>query len=241
MDKVADVIKSKVSNCYVLVDPDSTTASDVAKLKSAGNRVGCYMSVGSIEQERKDFKDFKKGQDYDSKLPNWEKEYMLLGDSSGKPTANTVSLMKKRIDNMANLKCDFIEFDNMDFTGDDQIIKKQKLTKDGIRAYNKDLCNYMKSKNIKCMYKNSGPSDPDAALWDGLTFESNKSAPVKIDSSLLKKFTDNGEPLYISHYAEANKAGCDGVFKKFKSDYKDKVAMVCSVYDGKQNTYLHYP
>lgn len=239
-DKVPDLIKSKVSNCYVLVDPDNTSASEIAQLKSAGNKVGCYMSVGSIENYRKDFKSFKKDQDYKSQLPGWEEEYMLLGDASGKPTANTINLMKKRISDMAALKCDYIEFDNMDFTGDDNIMKKQKLTRDGIRAYNKELCNFIKSNNMKCMYKNMGPSDPDAALWDGITLESDKDSVVQWEPSFVKKFIDRKAPVYISHYGQPNKAGCDNIYKKFKSDYKDTFGLVCSVYDNKQNTYLHY-
>jgi cysteinyl-tRNA synthetase len=244
MDKVQDIIKGDISNCYVLVEPDNVSKDDINKLQQNGNKIGCYLSVGSLESYRKDFDKFVKNVDYlNDKLPKWEKEFLLKGDKDGKPTLNTINLLKKRIDDMAAKNCDYVEMDNMDFTGDEKYQKQMMLTLPGIKAYNKELCNYIKTnpiRKMKCMYKNTGPSDDDSSFWDALTLESNKDNIIQWEPKLVNKFINENKPVYISHYGQPNEAGCENVFKKLKDNYKNTFGLVCSVYDGKRNNYLHY-
>lgn len=228
-------------NCYVLIDTsnfDNYTSVVYYgnKLKSYNNTIGCYMSVGTVEKWRKDFKDFIPGVDYSKKMWNeWPGEYFILGDKNGNPTVNTISLMKKRIDNFSMAGCDYIEMDNMDInTGN----KYTNIKSNGMRKYNKILCDYIHTKNMKCMAKNTGPSDPDDYLFDGLTVESYKNMKNWWGEKHTLNFTLNSKLFMISHYNQPTVDSCMKVWIEYKKKYNSTFGFACSQFETKH--YIHF-
>lgn len=228
-------------NCYVLLDLDNFNSDKqitnyTSTLKLNNNTIGCYMSVGTIENWRKDYKNFKKGHDYQSKQWNeWPGEYMIKG-SGGYPSPNTVSLMKKRIDKFAKMGCEFVEMDNMDI---DETNKMTNINGKQMRKYNLELCNYMHSKNLKCMAKNSGPSDVDYTVFDGLTTE---SYPKEIDwwgTQLAFNYINQSKPFMISHYNEKFVDDCLGIWSIYRQKYNNSIfGFACSQKETKH--YIHF-
>lgn len=228
-------------DCYILLDEsDFDDATQFVKyandLKINNNTIGCYMSVGTIEDWRSDFKQFVKGTDYQSKQwAEWKGEYFIKAGSNGYPTDNTVALMKKRIDDFANWGCEYIEMDNMDL---DENQKATDITGDNMRKYNQDLCNYMHTSGVKCMAKNSGPSDADDDLFDGLSVESYTDEKNWWGQDHANKFTSAGKPFMISHYDESTIDDCLGIWNYYKGLYNSTFGLVCSQYETKH--YIHF-
>lgn len=229
-------------NCYILIDKDdfdnNTAVIDFTNtLRFKNNTIGCYMSVGTIEKWRSDFKDFKKGIDYQSKAWfEWPNEYKIKGGKNGNPTNNTISLMKKRIDIFAKLGCEFIEMDNMDIDEND---KMTNINGEAMRAYNMDLCNYIHSNNMKCMAKNTGPSDVDDNIFDGLSVESYPKEQNWWGTQHALHFINGDKPFMISHYKENTVDDCLGVWTKYKNIYNNSIfGFICSQYET--NHYIHF-
>lgn len=230
-------------NCYVLLDLDNFESDKqfieyTKKLKTNNNTIGCYMSVGTVEDWRKDFKSFKKGHDYQSKQWNeWQGEYMIKGSGKNNyPSANTVSLMKKRIDKFTQMGCEYIEMDNMDI---DETNKMTNINGKQMRKYNLELCNYIHSKKLMCMAKNSSPSDDDYMVFDGLVTE---SYPNEIDwwgSKLAFNYIYQNKPFMISHYNEKSVDDCLGIWGIYRQKYNNTVfGFACSQKETKH--YIHF-
>jgi hypothetical protein len=200
------------------------------------------MSVGTIENYRTDFNKFKKNVDYvDTTMTDWDKEYLIKGDVSGNPTPNTVNLMKKRIDNFAKLKCDYVEMDNMDADQEEYVTKyKTNLTINGMKKYNTDICNYIQGKGMKCVFKNQNNTESEWNKFDALTLESEKDNVEQWKPEFMKKFIDAKKPVWISHYGQPSAEGCEKVYGNLKNKYGNNFGMVCSVYDDKKKNYIHY-
>lgn len=229
-------------NCYVLVDSDNfITQNEVIKytnaLKTNNNTIGCYMSIGTVENWRSDFKQFVNGQDYQSKAwDEWPGEYMIKAGVNGKITDNTISLMKKRIDKFSKLGCEYIEFDNMDI---DENNKMTNIKGSSMRAYNLELCNYAHSTGMKCMAKNTGPSDVDDDIFDGLSVESYPTNKNWWGLNHTLNFTKTNKPFMISHYKEENNKKCLEIWRYYRKIYTNSTfGFICSQYKTKH--YIHY-
>ena len=111
-DSVSEILAG-ASDCYVLLDPfdDPEAAEAIGALKSAGNIVGCYMSVGTCEDWRNDFDDVR-GFCSEREWGEWEGEF-FVEDVEG-----IAPFMRARIDQFASWGCDMVEFDNMDWASD---------------------------------------------------------------------------------------------------------------------------
>lgn len=227
------------NNCYVLIDANnfdslSSVVDYTNALKTKNNTIGCYMSVGTIENWRSDFNDFVVGVDYQSRQwPEWPGEYMIKANANGHVTDNTIALMKKRIDTLATLGCEYIEMDNMDINENNKLTNIKGAA---MRAYNTKLCKYMHSCELKCMAKNTGPSDPDYELFDGLSVESNPKNKNWWGTKHALKFKN--KPFMISHYKEKTVDDCMNVWAKYRSIYKNMFGFICSQYETKH--YIHF-
>lgn len=232
---------STARNCYVLIDSSNfnnaeSTIGYINKLKQFNNTVGCYMSVGTIENWRQDYKQFVPGVDYVKKTWNeWPGEHFIAGDKNSKPTLHTVSLMKKRIDEFSKLGCDYVEMDNMDI---DSSNKYTNIKTHNMRMYNKILCNYMHTKSLKCMAKNTGPSDTDDNLFDGLSVESYKNLKNWWGEKHALNFTLNSKLFMISHYKQPTVDSCMNIWKEYKIIYNSTFGFACSQYETKH--YIHF-
>lgn len=241
MDKIQDVQKN-VKGCYILVEPDNINTDIIKNLQAKNNKVGCYISVGTIEDNRSDFSKFKKGVDYsDKNMVDWTHEFVIKGDNNGNPTANTVNLMKQRIDKLADLNCDYIELDNMDADQEDYNKKyKTNLNSNGMKNYTSNLCDYIHNnpkRKMKCIFKNENSSD--YTKFDALQLELNANEKPSWDTKLIKHFIDNKKPIWVSQYGKKSSDECKKSFEDIKQKYGDGFGMVCSVY-GNDNKYYHY-
>lgn len=239
LDDTLKMTKGANGGCYVLVDTDNfggSAASSIASLRANGNTVGCYVSVGTVENWRSDFKKFVKGVDYQVKgWPEWPGEYMIKAGSDGNPTPSTSALMKNRISKFASLGCQYVEFDNMDI---DEGNTMTNIPGSAMREYNMDLCKHTKAMGMKCMAKNTGPSDADDDVFDGLTVESYPTQKNWWGTAHTKNFIQAGKPVMISHYDEATKRKCTSVWAYYKLKYGSAIGFVCS--DDETDQYNHF-
>ena len=227
-DKIADIIEN-AKNCYVLIDPFTNNAyQSISQIKEKENQVGCYMSAGTGEDWRDDFNELKP---YLVKKVwgEWAGEYFV-----NRASTTLKNIMKKRIQKFANFGCDWVEFDNMDWAGDDENREEYDLeiSYNESKEYIKELCTYTKSLGMKCMAKSSNYGD---ALFDGLTIESYSDEKDWWEKSELKNILKENKLGLIVHYDEKN---CDAVYEDYKNEYGDKLSFICE--DRNVKKYKHY-
>jgi len=251
-DKYEEILTG-ARECYVLVDPfhedfkDNPTKKIASIKDGTRNVVGCYFSSGTCEDWRMDH-DAMKEFCVNKRWNDWAGEYFIYDVQSILPH------MKLRIDKMAEWGCDYTEFDNMDWCTDDNYRDKygsslgQEFPAVEICAkYNVDLCNYSKSKSMRCMAKSSGYTNDvkDYAggdIMDAITFESYESDFNWWSKSHLQGFLDNDKPVVIVHYdagSNDNNNFCDYIFKKYQDHYDTKkISYICESRELKK--YVHY-
>ena len=226
-----DTILQSARNAYVLIDPFQLTgnvSSRIAAIKAQSNQIGCYISVGTGENWRSDF---KKMQPYLVKKQwgEWEGEYFVADTSTG-----ILALMKSRVDKMAAWGCDWVEFDNMDWTADDDYREEYQFTatlQDSV-DYMHRLCGYVKSKQMKCMAKNTVDHYEN---FDGVLYESYHDEKNWWSQAGAQQFLAAGKLVIINHYNEAH---CDQVYAEYTTLYNPNISFICE--DVQQKKYRHY-
>ncbi len=227
-DNVSDIIQN-ASNAYVLLDPFMPGISDkIEDIKENNNEIGCYISIGTGENWRSDFDQLKP---YLVSKPwgKWEGEYFVSQTTTG-----IIPIIKTRIDHMSQWKCDWVEFDNMDWALDDN---KKKLygfqvTETEATAYFQELCDYVHQKGMKCMAKNmlEGASD-----FDGVLYESYDNKLNWWDNQETWNFLNSKKLVIINHYNETN---CNKVYQDYKKIYNNNISFICE--DVNLKKYVHY-
>ena len=193
-----ELILKEAFNAYVLLDPDNKDLKkSISTLKENGNMVSAYVSIGTGETYRDDFELLKP---FLTEKPwsQWNDEYFI-----NVITPDLISIMKKRIDVVAELGFTWIEFDNMDWAFDDVLRDAHDLTvteKEAIDYYN-ELCNYVHSLDLKCMAKNT---TINAAVFDGVTYESSSEERNWWNTTELVDFLDKKKLGIIVHYNEVD-------------------------------------
>lgn len=228
----ADSISSILINAndaYVLVDPflDNVT-EHIAQIKANGNEVGAYISIGTGENYRNDFVTME---EYLVATPwgQWPDEFFVNSTTTG-----IIDLMKVRIDKIADWGCDWVEFDNMDWIYDDELRTTYGFVvteAEGI-AYYQELCDYVHSKDMKCMAKNLVENASD---FDGVLYESYNDEKNWWEVSGAQNFVDAGKLVIINHYNEVN---CDDVYDEYKTIYGNSISYICE--DANLEQYVHY-
>lgn len=227
-DEFVDII-ANAKNAYVLVDPYETDVEIFVKdIKANGNQIGAYISIGTGEDWRDDF---IKMQPYLVKQAweQWQGEFFV---SSTEPAL--VQLMQTRIDEIATIGADWVEFDNMDWAFDDKLRKKHgfKVTQAQSITYFQQLCDYVHSKGMKCMSKNLSENIDN---FDGVTFESYEIEKNWWDVDAAQAFLKTGKLFIVNHY---NSPTCDAVFEEYKKIYSDQISFICE--DSNLKKYVHY-
>ncbi len=227
-DKIDDII-ANAKNAYVLIDPfENNIHTKVSEIKSKGNEVGAYISIGTGEDWRADFNNL---QPYlvAEQWGEWEGEYFVNSVTTG-----IVDLMKIRIDSIAKWGCDWVEFDNMDWIFDDDLRETygfQVTQSEGIAFYN-ELCDYAHEKGIKCMAKNTVES---ATNFDGALYESYNDDKNWWEQSGAQSFLDAGKLVIVNHYNETN---CGQVYSEYKGIYNNDLSFICE--DANKKKYVHF-
>lgn len=216
-------------NAYVLIDPFmDDVANSVSQIKANGNEVGAYISIGTGENWRSDFNQL---QAFLVSTPwaEWEGEYFV-----NQTTTGILAIMKARIDKIANWGCDWVEFDNMDWIYDNDLrttYEFQVTQQEGV-AYYQELCNYVHSKGMKCMAKNTVENATD---FDGVLYESYHNDKNWWDQSGAQSFIIANKLVIINHY---NETDCDAVYEEYKNIYGNKISYICE--DVTLQAYKHY-
>jgi endo-alpha-1,4-polygalactosaminidase (GH114 family) len=212
-DSIAAILAG-ARGCYVLIDPfESAGAREaIPRIKAAGNVVGCYVSIGSCEKWRKDYRTTKPhcGPAY----PGWEGETYVID------TAGILPAIKARIDKMASWGCQMVEFDNMDWAFHHN--KKITVTPDEARRYNRTVCAHTRARKMMCMAKNTTDGAED---FDGLTVESYTHDKNWWTASHLHEILAAGKLGLIVHYKDESCAKARASYRKI---YGEKVSFLCS-------------
>ncbi|CAK4631284.1 hypothetical protein LEN26_015341 [Aphanomyces euteiches] len=104
----------------VLLDPDNVSTSDIANYKAAGKTVLCYLSVGTIEKFRQDYKDNQAAWDAVllGKMADWDETWIDIRKADA-----VLPLLGKRLDKLQAKGCQGVEPDNIDCYGNEDCWK----------------------------------------------------------------------------------------------------------------------
>lgn len=227
-DTFSDII-ANAKNAYVLIDPyDDDASKNISDIKANNNQIAAYISIGTGEEWRDDYpqmRPYLTKQDWDE----WPGEFFV---SSTEPAL--VALMQARINNIAALGYEWVEFDNMDWAFDDDSRKKYdfKTTEAQGIAYFQQMCDYVHSKNMKCMAKNLVEYTEN---FDGVTFESYEDSKNWWETDAAQAFLATEKLFIIVHYGSLK---CDEVFATYKTIYNENISFICE--NIKQEKYIHY-
>lgn len=195
-DTVTSILNSAV-NSYVLLEPDEVTADDIAAIKKNQNLVSAYISIGTAEKWRDDF-DSLKAYSTQNQWAEWQDEYFIQ-------TLHyyVTETMKNRIDKVADMGFDWVEFDNMDFAFDDinNIRYGIHVPKADAVKYYHNLCDYAHEKGLKVMAKNTFR---DIDNFDGITLESYDYLFNWWSNEDLISWLDTGKLALVVHYDDEN-------------------------------------
>ncbi|MCP4607110.1 MAG: endo alpha-1,4 polygalactosaminidase [Planctomycetes bacterium] len=226
-DSIVDILAG-AENCYVLVDlyvePEARDA--IAEMQAAGNTIGCYISVGTCEDWRDDFDDIREfctAREWDE----WEGEFFV------KDVEGILPFMKARINQLADWGCDMVEFDNMDWAGDQEQNAEfgVDITPDQAIAYYQTLCKAVHDAGMDCMAKNTREG---AKGFNGGTFESYPDELDWWEHDHLQSFIDEGLHGIIFHYDERD---CDAVTLWYRQRYGSGLSVLCE--DPSMKGYRH--
>lgn len=222
-----DVVRRNADDCYVLVDGlDPAAVEAIPSIKTNGNDVACYTSVGTGEVWRDDFAElepFLVSEQWDE----WEGEY-FVSDTSG-----ATKVLKDRITRLGDQGCDWVEFDNMDWATSEKTrsIYGIVATQQEAAAFSNELCDHVHSLGMLCMAKNLAFSPNH---FDGVTFESYQDELDWWDPAHLETFVTNGLPVIIFHYDEPD---CESAKGFYRGKYGDEISVLCE--DPTLRGYLH--
>lgn len=216
--------------CYVLVDPflGPDVQAAIPRMREAGNQVGCYMSAGTCEDWRTDFAALRPAC-VERAWDEWAGEYFV-----DRATPDLVAGMNARIDQMAAWGCQMVEFDNMDWTQDDDLRAEYDFeisAEEGI-AYVRALCSHARSLGLGCMAKSTAEG---AADFDGLTVESYPDDRDWWSHDELQGMLDAGRLGVVVHYDATD---CDAVLAEYRALYGPRLSFICE--DRATKAYRHF-
>lgn len=229
-----EVISVEARNAYILLDPfvfevEGGWASYVAALKANGNEVGAYISIGTGEDWRSDFATLKPGlvaKEWDA----WGGEYFV-----DRADDRVIGVMKARLDRIAALGFDWVEFDNMDWAFDDgnRATYGFHISEEDSLIYAHDLCVYAHLKGLKCMAKSMVEGVP---IFDGATYESYEDSLGWWDQEAARDLLAAGKPVIIIHYDSPD---CAGVLDHYLAYYGRNLSFLCETEAA--NGYVRLP
>ncbi len=222
-------IEANAQNAYVLLDTfDSGVVEHIATINSHGNQIGGYISAGTGENYRDDFSELEPYLT-STAWADWPDEFFVSETTTG-----ILPIMKRRIDKMAAVGVDWVEFDNMDWLDEDTRVQYNlTATVQEAKEYINALCNYTHAKGMQCIAKNTVDGFEQ---FDGVLYESYSNDKNWWDVKGTQIFLNAGKLVIINHY---NETDCDGVYAWYKAYYKnDKISFICE--DVATKKYRHY-
>ena len=231
-DTIAEVLEG-ARNAYVLVDPfqpehGDTMGAVIEQLHARGNEVSAYISIGTGEDWRDDF-DQLKPYLVTRQWDDWGGEYFI-----DRPNEQVVAIMKARINKIAAWGFDWVEFDNMDWTFDDQYRAEygfRATSEEGVVFY-RTLCEHVHALGMKCMAKSTVEG---ADMFDGATYESYADGLNWWDEAGAKRFLATNRPVIVVHYDDTD---CAGTYRWYQDIYGSKLSFICE--DAGIKKYRHF-
>ena len=231
-DTIAEVLEG-ARNAYVLVDPfqpehGDTMGAVIEQLHARGNEVSAYISIGTGEDWRDDF-DQLKPYLVTRQWDDWGGEYFI-----DRPNEQVVAIMKARINKIAAWGFDWVEFDNMDWTFDDQYRAEygfRATAEEGVAFY-QTLCEHVHALGMKCMAKSTVEG---ADMFDGATYESYADGLNWWDEAGAKRFLATNRPVIVVHYDDTD---CAGTYRWYQDIYGSKLSFICE--DAGIKKYRHF-
>ena len=231
-DTIAEILDG-ARNAYVLIDPfqpehGDTMAGVIEQLHGKGNEVSAYISIGTGEDWREDFAQLKPHL-VERQWDDWGGEYFI-----DRPNTDVVAIMKARIDQIAAWGFDWVEFDNMDWTYDDQYRAEYGFAatiEDGV-SYYRTLCDHVHSLGMKCMAKSTVEG---AESFDGATYESYAAGLNWWDQAGAEGFLAADKPVIVVHYDDPD---CDATYAWYTGIYGPKLSFICE--DRALKKYRHF-
>lgn len=219
----------RARDCYVLLDPDApAAAARIPELQERGNTVGCYTSVGTCEDWRDDWEQARPSC-VDEPWGEWAGEHFV-----DTPDSALLAVMEARLDRFAELGCDWVELDNMDWAYDAENVDKYGISASEADAedYVGTVCGAARERGMECMAKSTtrGISAPAGATFESYPGDKNWWAEAELQAVL-----DGGGLGVVVHY---NEADCDGVFGWYLERYGERLSFLCE--DREARAYRHY-
>jgi endo-alpha-1,4-polygalactosaminidase (GH114 family) len=222
-------IEANAHNAYVLVDTFSSgVVEHIGAIKNNGNQIGGYISAGTGENYRDDFAALNPYLTPKA-WPEWPDEFFVSETTTG-----ILPIMKKRVDKMAAVGVDWVEFDNMDWLDKDTRVQFSLIaTVAEAKAYINALCDYTHSKGMKCMAKNTVAGFSN---FDGVLYESYRDEKNWWNHDGTRQFLSAGKAVIINHY---NETDCNAVYNEYKNFYNSqKISFICE--DVATQKYKHF-
>lgn len=227
-DNITEILETAV-NGYVLLDPYiEGNNSAITEIQANGNEVGAYISIGTGEDWRSDYNQLKPYL-VDKEWGSWPGEYFVDVTNTG-----LLDVMKVRIDSIAVWGYNWVEFDNMDWAFDDKNRSKYDIsaTAEQVITYYTALCDYVHSKGMKCMAKNTVKSGSN---FDGVLYESYRNEKDWWDSDGTSEFLSANKLVIINHYDECK---CNTAYQEYLDIYGNGLSFICE--NKKLKKYVHY-
>lgn len=224
-----EYITENAKDSYVLLDFSGEDISeDIDKIKMNNNEVSAYISIGTGEEWREDFNEMSPFL-VSTQWGEWDGEYFVDTTTTG-----IVEVMKKRIDKIAEMGFDWVEFDNMDWAYDDDNRDEYgfEVTAEASIEYYRILCEYAHQNGLKCMAK-SLTNDIDE--FEGVTLESFSDEKNWWDEDELITFIAKDKVVLINHY---NENDSDKVYEYYTDIYGDGILFISE--DKNTERYKHY-
>eukprot|EP01134_Creolimax_fragrantissima_P002132 CFRG2132T1 len=200
------------------IDLQTSTKSDVQKLRDAGRYVVCYISAGTAETWRPDYEELKP---YTSVKSQYDRERWM--DIS--KWQDWKHIMKKRFDMARDFGCDGMEPDNTDcYQSGDKCVPGQtekQLRKDQIN-YIKWMASTAHEMGMSIALKNSLDIIPE--VINDVDFGINESCAQWSDDDECGKyrpFVDQNKAVFGIEYkynGQCSEARADGIMRKYKSE-----------------------
>lgn len=195
--------KNYQSADWVVVDLFDVSASSIQKLKSAGKYVVCYLSAGSAENWRSDFKSFPK-KVVGKKMKGWDGEYWLDIRSP-----DVLNVHKKRLDRAVQIGCDGVDPDNVDAYQHDTgfSLKESDQVK-----FLKSLVSEAKKRKLEIGLKNA--TDLAASLVKDFNWIIIEECYKYKECSRYEAFPKANKPAFIIEYDKYSQSKCNDAKKK---------------------------
>jgi len=228
-DTLEEILEN-ASHSYVLLDPSEEDIVDyIEEIQANDNEVAAYISIGTGEAWRDDFEELEPFL-VEKQWGEWDGEYFVNTTTTG-----IVEVMKKRINDIADMGFDWVEFDNMDWAFDDEMRDEYEfeVTVEESIEYYTTLCDYANEKGLKCMAKSLAS---DIEGFDGATFESYSDELNWWEEDELIEFIETGDKVVlIIHYDEKDS---DEAYAYYTDIYGESILFLCE--ERRTEKYKHY-